>query len=58
MDLARLDRAKDAVMHVALAGRIRERYPGFDLRGWITYAVQSEVDSAGSMATLLAEAMN
>jgi acyl carrier protein len=43
---------------VALAGRIRDRCPGFDLRGWITHAVQSEVDSVGSMAALLAEAMN
>ncbi len=41
---------------VALAGRIRDRYPDFDLSRWIAQAVQSEVDSVGSMAALIAEA--
>jgi acyl carrier protein len=42
---------------VALASRIHDRYPDFDLRRWIAGAVQSEVDSVGSMAALLAESM-
>jgi acyl carrier protein len=39
----------------ALASRIHDRCPDFDLRRWIASAVQSEVDSVGSMAALLAE---
>jgi acyl carrier protein len=40
---------------VQLAGRIRDTYPGFDLRAWLASAVQTQVDSVGSMAAMLAE---
>lgn len=41
---------------VELASRIRDKYPGFDLRHWLARAVEPAADSISSMATLLAEA--
>jgi acyl carrier protein len=45
----------DSMDLVQLAGRIRDSYPGFDLRAWLANAVQTQVDSVGSMAAMLAE---
>jgi acyl carrier protein len=43
----------DSLDLVKLAGRIRDTYPSFDLRRWLTGAVQSQGDSVGSMAAML-----
>jgi acyl carrier protein len=46
----------DSLDLVTLAGRIRDTYPTFDLKAWLASAVQTQVDSVGSMAAMLAEA--
>ena len=48
----------DSLDLVTLAGRIRDSYPDFDLRAWLAGAVQTQVDSVGSMAVMLAEGGN
>jgi acyl carrier protein len=48
----------DSLDLVSLAGRIRDTYPGFDLRAWLASAVQTQVDSVGSMAAMLVEGGN
>jgi acyl carrier protein len=44
----------DSLDLVALAARIRDAYPDFDLQIWLTAAMSSKVDSVASMAELLA----
>lgn len=39
----------------ALASRIRDKYPAFDLRRWLTGAIQPELDSVVMLAALLTE---
>jgi acyl carrier protein len=46
----------DSLDLVALASRIREEFPEFDLRVWLAQAFEAESDSVGSMATALAAA--
>jgi acyl carrier protein len=46
----------DSMDLMQLAGRIRDNYPEFDLRTWLASAVQTQVDSVGSMAAMLVAA--
>lgn len=48
----------DSMDLVQLAGRIRDSYPEFDLRAWLASAVQTQIDSVGSMAAMLVAAPN
>lgn len=44
----------DSIDLTRLAGRIRDDRPDFDLRAWLASAMQTQVDSVGSMAAMLA----